>query len=316
MGRAGLNRNSALATVTLAFASEFPDVDVFWSWTSAQSAFTHHRGVTHTLFFAPLVALGSWGVVYAAHHLLEKRRLKALDPEAEEKKRLAQEELPPELRKAPPQPIRWGVLYLYCLLATLGHLLFDFITAYGIRPFEPFNWKWYSWDIIAFFEPWMLVPLTAALVLPWFFALISSEVGVRKQQFRGRGFAITVLVYMVVYFWFADLQHRRAIHILSNQQFSGGAFVRADAFPYPINPFLWAGVVENDGAFINVRVNTSSGQLDDHSEPVVRNKPEETDITRAAKNSPLGRAYLDWARFPFTETQTVEGQQEGWRVKI
>ena len=32
-------------------------------------------------------------------------------------------------------------------------------------------------------------------------------------------------------------------------------------------------------------------------------KPEETPVTLAAKRSYLGRVYLDWAKFPITETE-------------
>jgi inner membrane protein len=35
----------------------------------------------------------------------------------------------------------------------------------------------------------------------------------------------------------------------------------------------------------------------------VRYKPEETPVTLAAKRSYLGRVYLDWAKFPITETE-------------
>lgn len=38
----------------------------------------------------------------------------------------------------------------------------------------------------------------------------------------------------------------------------------------------------------------------------IRYKPEETPVTLAAKNSSLGRVYLDWAKYPITETEKVE----------
>src|SRR2546430_10437100 len=35
-------------------------------------------------------------------------------------------------------------------------------------------------------------------------------------------------------------------------------------------------------------------------------KPQETPATLVAKSSPLGRVYLDWARFPFVENQHLD----------
>ena len=37
----------------------------------------------------------------------------------------------------------------------------------------------------------------------------------------------------------------------------------------------------------------------------IRYKPEETPITTAAKSTFLGRVYLDWAKFPITETEVL-----------
>jgi hypothetical protein len=47
----------------------------------------------------------------------------------------------------------------------------------------------------------------------------------------------------------------------------------------------------------------------------IRYKPEETPITLAAKkNSYAGRAFLDWAKYPITETEILEGSEEGYIV--
>jgi len=43
----------------------------------------------------------------------------------------------------------------------------------------------------------------------------------------------------------------------------------------------------------------------------IRYKPEETPVTLAAKNSYVGRAFLDWAQYPITETETLQPPQQG-----
>jgi len=38
----------------------------------------------------------------------------------------------------------------------------------------------------------------------------------------------------------------------------------------------------------------------------IRYKRQETPVTLAAKKSYLGRVYLDWAKYPITETEEIE----------
>jgi len=46
----------------------------------------------------------------------------------------------------------------------------------------------------------------------------------------------------------------------------------------------------------------------------IRYKPEETPITLAAKKSYAARAFLDWAKYPVTETEVLEPPEEGYIV--
>jgi hypothetical protein len=46
----------------------------------------------------------------------------------------------------------------------------------------------------------------------------------------------------------------------------------------------------------------------------IRYKPEETPVTLAAKNSYAGRAFLDWAQYPITETEALQPPQQGYLV--
>ena len=66
------------------------------------------------------------------------------------------------------QQPRWGLLFLFAILASFGHILLDYVTAYGVRPFEPFNFRWYSYDIVSIIEPLWLAAMAAALVFPIF----------------------------------------------------------------------------------------------------------------------------------------------------
>jgi inner membrane protein len=68
---------------------------------------------------------------------------------------------------------------------------------------------------------------------------------------------------------------------------------------------VWHGVVETRALFALAEVRSLGPEVDPGGSMEVRYKPQETPMTLAAKRSYLGRAYLDWAKFPITETEST-----------
>lgn len=290
LGRAGLNRKTALATLTLTLAAEAPDLDVLGRFGGPAFGFAHHRGFTHSFLGIPICAAVVVGFVYLIWRL---RGRKTHDPN-----------LPP----------RWGVLFGFACLAGLSHILLDFTNNYGVRPFWPFSEKWYSWDIVFIVEPVMLVLLILGLVVPGIFALIDREIGVRKRGPRGRLAACLALIGVVLLWGVRDYEHRRAVNVLESREYQGVDPVRVSAYPTWINPFHWYGVVETPAFFALAPVNSLTPEVDPKGEMEIRYKPEETAVTLAAKKSYLGRVYLDWAQYPITETEELNTSQGGYIV--
>src|ERR1700759_5285004 len=129
MSRAGLNRKTGLATLTLVLATEAPDLDVLAYMGGPVAGFEHHRGITHTFLGAPFMAGLVVGAIYLGYRVMKRRG------------------------KEPKLPPNWKLLYAYALLGSLVHLFQDFTNNYGLRPFAPFNPKWYSWDIVFIVDP-------------------------------------------------------------------------------------------------------------------------------------------------------------------
>jgi inner membrane protein len=294
MGRAGFNRKTAYATLTMLFAAEAADVDVVWDLKSPIAALQHHRGITHSFVGVPFMAAATLLGVYVLHRLWLGRR---------------------EQRAGYP-PVRWGLLYGLAMLAGLSHLLLDYTTAYGIRVFEPFNYRWYSWDIMFIVEPLMLGVLGLGLALPWFFGLINQEVGARNRGPRGQGGAIVALLCVVALWGYRDFQHRRALSAMSAITYNGEAATKIAAYPNVIDPHRWLGVVETADFFQTLPVNSSKPEVDPQGEARTFYKPEETPVSQAAKASYFGRVYLDWAVFPLVETQPLEGTPKGYLVNF
>jgi inner membrane protein len=292
MGRAGLNRKTALATLTLTLAAEAPDLDVLSRFGGPAFGFAHHRGFTHSFVGLPLDAAAVVGFVYLIWRL-RGRKLK--DPS-----------LPP----------RWGLLFLYACLAGVSHILLDFTNNYGVRPFWPFSEKWYSWDIVFIFEPILFAFLLLGLIVPSFFSLIDREIGARPRGPRGR-IAATVALFGVILLWgLRDYEHRRAVTALAARTYQGVEPLRASAYPTMTNPFHWYGVVETPAFFALAPVDSLRPEVDPEDHLAIRYKPDDTPVTLAAKKSYLGRVYLDWAQYPITETETLQPPEGGYIVEF
>src|SRR5262249_36232707 len=291
MSRAGLNRTTGLATLTLVVPAEAPDADMLFFFGGSVTGLQHHRGFTHSFLGAPVVAAVTLAGVYGIYRLMQRRG------------------------RHPKLPPRWGLLFAYALLSALIHILLDFTNNYGVRPLLPFNWHWYSWDIVHIIDPVILGALLLGLITPALLGLISDEVGGRKPQFRGRGGAVFALPCFVAMVFLRDFEHRRAVAALNSVTFHNQDALRASAFPSMISPFQWSGVVETKDFFEVVPVDSGSGQLDPQNLSVIRYKPEETPVTLAAKSSRLGRVYLDWAQYPLVEVGALPARA-GYRVQF
>lgn len=283
MGRAGLNRKTALATATLTLAAEAPDLDVFSRFGGSAFALNHHRGFTHSFLGVPLVAAVVVGFVYLVWRLRGRKT------------------------RNPNQPPRWGLLFAYACLAGLSHIWLDYTTAYGVRPLWPFSERWISGDFIFIVEPILLVALVLGLVMPSLFSLINEEVGARDKSGMPKGRLAAILALMVVFaFWgLCDYEHQRAIAALEARNYQGADALRVSAFPNMSNPFHWHGVIEAPSFFAMMDVDSLAPEVDPQGQMQIHYKPEETSVSLAAKKTYVGRVYLSWAAYPMVEVEEL-----------
>src|SRR6185437_4682028 len=176
----------------------------------------------------PFVAAFVVGIVYLAWLWRGKRNAESAQSARVETDKIVVDD--------PAKLPRWGLLYGFAVLCGLSHILLDFTNNYGIRPFEPFSYKWYSWDIVFIYEPLLYIFLIGGLVLPSLFGLINEEIGSRKRGPRGQGGAIAALALMLMLWGIRDYQHRRAVAALEARIYHGEEPVRVSAYPYVLNP--------------------------------------------------------------------------------
>jgi inner membrane protein len=307
LGRAGLNRVTPLATATVALAAEAPDIDVFVRlFADSVTSFDQHRGITHSLAGAPLVAALVVAVIYGLQRLLDWAC------------RGHPQGGPVWLRWARARGApRWGLLYLCACLGALSHILLDYTNGYGVRPLLPFVDRWWSGDIVFILEPVMTGLLFAGLALPALFSLVQEEIGARKRGPRGHAGAIVALLLVAALWGVRHHYHGRAVALLWEQSdYQGQGALRVGAYPYPMNPFLWHGIVETATFYQTQNVDLRRRLVNPDGRSRMFFKPQPSEVVEAARASRLAGVYLNWAAFPVLEIQPVGREQRGWEVRF
>jgi inner membrane protein len=269
LGRAGFNRKTAYATLAATLAAEAADLDIVWGFAGPVKELQHHRGITHTLIAVPVVAAVVVGAVWLLHRWLGTHAKTQ-------------------------QPVHWGWLYLTAIVATLSHLLLDWTNNYGVRPFFPFNPRWYEGSFVFIAEPVLWALFFLAFVIPWLLGLTDREIGARRQPFRGRGWAIFALAGMVTLWCWRWAEHAQGLVMIANTQVASEPVRRVALEPYPINPYRWHAILETQDFYQTAEVNTWTGAIDSDPQRDVLYKPADTPAVEAAKQTLLGRVFLDW----------------------
>ena len=283
LSHAGLHRKTRFATLTLIVAANLPDIDVVSRFWGSATYLKYHRGFTHSILGVSLLAFLLGWVIF---HLGRKAKPKS----------------------GPPLSLRW--LLILAWIGTASHLLMDFTNSYGVRPFLPFSAHWYAWDIMFIFDPLLLLLLCIGLGLPTLLRLVSEEVGARKSRPAwGAVFSLCALVFL----WgLRDMAHRRVLGWLEAHTYSEQDPLRVGAFPSPLNPFAWTGVVDCGTTYNVVPANALEGDVDPRS-ALTFHKPETSPALDAALQTRTGRIFMDFARFPWAQT---EENDEGFDVQI
>jgi inner membrane protein len=285
LSQAGLNRKTRFATFTLIVGANLPDIDLVATFGGAATYLKYHRGITHSIMGAAVLATALGALVY----FLGRKA-------------------PPAKKAGPPVDLRW--LMIIAWIALGSHVLMDFTNSYGIRPFMPFSARWYAWDIMSIIDLLLWAILILGLALPPLFRLISEEVGAAKT--KPRGGAIFALCAMVALWGVRDLAHRRVLGFLNSHIYGQENPSQVGAFPSEIDPFSWRGVVETGSAYYLLPANALDSDVDsEHA--TVRHKPDPSPELTAAMKTRTAQIFLDFARFPWPN---VEDSDNGFYVSI
>ena len=331
LARSGLNRRAAYATAAMAIAAELPDIDTVWSLRGSIEGFQHHRGITHTFVGIPFEAALLLLAFVLYHRFRSRDGLRSKPSPAAES---------PGVRprsQTTAAPVRWGELYGLIVLALLSHLLLDFTNNYGIRPFFPFQRKWYAGSFVFIFDPLLFLFLLAGLLLPPLFSLIGREVGASQERFQGRGWARAALLAVLTLWSVRWFEHGKAVAAAQTETLREPAEdaalasasdhsaapdtsvtassqeqrplllpQRSLASPDPLNIFRWYTATDFGAAY---RLAVIDSRLETITPGDILVKPSASPTLEAAQRSPLGRVYLDWSTMPLLRIQ--DGRPQG-----
>jgi inner membrane protein len=317
LARAGFNRRAAYATLAMAAAAEFPDIDTVWAFRGPVDVFQHHRGITHTFLGVPFEAAFLVLVFYGVHRWRAARYAKRVQPKPDGDHVRVE-------RPLTAAPVRWGLLYGFCVVALLSHLLLDYTNNYGLRPFFPFNPRWYAASIVSIFDPLIFVLLLIGLIAPALFRMVGAEVGARRQPFTGTGWPRTALFLIVLLWGVRWIEHDRAMQLAMTESLAAPSppesaeqsaaaetappqpetpalptylsAQRALANPDMLSIFRWYTVTDFGPLYQLERVDTREQTVE--ATEGTYNKPDQSAAVIAAESSRLGRVYLDWSPMP------------------
>lgn len=281
LSRAGLNRLSTQASWILLLAGNAPDIDAISALGGSLTYLKYHRHITHSLAAIPLLALLPLLIV----------------------------------RVAGRSPLDWKRAYPLALVGIASHLTLDLTNVYGVRLLLPFSGQWFRWDITSLIDVWIWAALLLGLLAPVLARLVAAEIGApAKGRGAGRGFAIFALCFLVLYEGGRAVLHQRALAVLDSRLYNGQPPLRDAAFPGPVNPLAWRGLVETR-EFLALAPVDLAGDFDPTAARVFY-KPDPSAALESARLTPAFQEFLRFAQYPLWRVVPASEPENGARVEV
>jgi inner membrane protein len=284
----------AMASAVL--AGTMANLDGLSSYFGPSAFLRWHGTYTHSILVAVLVSAGV--SIFAALVQLRSMPVRLAQPQGDATLTGAGGRGHVAIRLAP-------VLYV-SLCAALLHIAMDACQSRGVALFWPFSPKRFAADWLPGIDPWILTILIAGIALPELFHLVSSEIGAKAKKPRGQTGAIISLALVLVYVGVRATLHANVIALMRSRTFHGETPRRASAFPEPLSPLTWHGVVETESALDEIDVETASASNFDPDASLRLFKPESSPALEAARNTVTARRFLTAAQIPKASMEKTE----------
>lgn len=327
IAKAGLERATPLATITLVISSNLPDVDVFSRIEDGTVGYlSYHRGFTHGVIgLAALAAALTLTLMF-----LDRRFRLRHDP-----------------FRRPLRPLR---IFFLAYLGGLGHSFMDFTNSYGVRPLTPISNRWFYGDLVFVVDPWIWLILGAAVVwltttdamrnliwlvigtlatlvvafalkhpydpqvltvpttarVAWFAGLTIILIGCAFRWRRaGEKLARYSLMILAMYYCGMWMAHQSAMKE-ARASLKVGGVTSMSVWPAPANPLMWQAAAQTNGVVYVRNINLADKQEKWRDLPALDPK-----LADALRGNDDARAFLDFMRYG---TANVEERADGTSV--
>jgi inner membrane protein len=262
LARAGLNRLAPRVTPLVVIAANAPDFDIVTGTISPLAYLEHHRGWSHSVVVAPLIALALLPIWW-----LWTRKLK-------------------------PPPSAWRGAWLAALAGSLSNPLLDLPNVYGTKFLLPWRSDWLHFDFVHIVDLWIWGLLAVAVLGPMLSRLVASEIGARPGQ--GRTAAWTSLMLLLAFLVVRHETHARALAALDSRLYAGEKPLRVHAFPTVASPWRWQGAVQTAKAWHCVEIDLLQ-EFDPESARVYY-RPDLRRHLESIRQTSTGRVFLDFSQ--------------------
>ncbi len=188
----------------------------------------------------------------------------------------------------------------------LLHIAMDACQSGGVMLFWPFSSRRFAADWLPGIDPWILTILIGAIAIPELLRLVGSEIGSKSKKPRGQTGALIGLALVLVYVGARATLHSNAIALLGSRAFHGETARRAWAYPEPLSPLAWHGVVETESALDEIDVNVAAAGDFDPDFSVRIFKPEPSPVLEAARSTITASRSLATAQIPAASVNKTE----------
>jgi len=288
-------RTGKLAMAGAVLAGTIANLDWLSNYFGPSASLRWQGTYTHSILVAVLVSAGV-SVFVAAQ--LRSMAVRLAEPVSDATLAVARSKGDLAIGLAP-------VLYV-SLCAALLHIAMDACQSRGVALIWPFSPKRFAADWLPGIDPWILTILIACIALPELFHLVSSEIGAKTKKPRGQTGAIIGLALVLVYGGVRATLHSNVLALMQSRTFHGETPRRVKAFPEPLSPLAWHGVVETESALNEIDVETASVGNFDPDSSLRLFKPAPSPALEAARNTVAARRFLVAAQIPKASMEKTE----------
>jgi inner membrane protein len=160
---------------------------------------------------------------------------------------------------------------------------------------------------------WIWAAILLALAAPLISRLVSSEIGARTRGTAEQRFAIAALTFFLLYNCGHAVLHARALAMLDARVYQGSPPLRVAAFPDPVNPWRFQGLVETREFFSLHNLNVSANF--DPNTGRIFYKPEPSPALEAAARTATFHDFLKFSHYPYWRVQPAAEPEGGFKVE-